>query len=216
MGCRLKQTIAGAGAARAEGHRGHRRGTGPRAGCREVRGNMETEWGRQVPHWGWGGEPRTGWVRMEGPRPVGVGWEGVLGRGTESARCAAGRRPDGWGARCPRAGGRRRSRCGAATPPPPRAGGGAGRGQRRISALSIRLLRLALASAPAPRDVRAAQSSPSRAPRRLCPPRAPRQRRPHARRPPGPRRPIRAAAAAAAAPTAALRPRGSARRIRSP
>lgn len=59
-----------------------------------------------------------------------------------------------------------------------RAGGGAGRGQRRISALSIRLLRLALASAPAPSDVRAAWPAPScarpapRAPRRL-PPRAP-------------------------------------------
>lgn len=66
----------------------------------------------------------------------------------------------------------------AAPPGPGRAGGGAGRGQRRISALSIRLLRLAPASAPAPSDVRAAWPAPSRAgleprARRPAPPQPP-------------------------------------------
>lgn len=119
---------------------------------------------------------------MGGPRPVGIE-QGVLGRGTGRARCAEGRRPDGWGARCPRAGGRWGGRCGARRPPPPpgpgRAGGGAGRGQQRISALSIQLLRLAPASAPAPSDVRAVRPALSRVPRRCRrrrhrrPPRAP-------------------------------------------
>ena len=116
-----------------------------------------------------GREPGAGGVGKGGPRSVRVEL-GVWGRGKGRVRCAAGRRPDGWGPRCPRAGGRLGGRCGARRSPPPggRAGGGAGRGQRRISALSIRLLRLALASAPAPSDVRATWPAPRLRPESLA------------------------------------------------
>lgn len=82
----------------------------------------------------------------------------------------------------------------AAPPGPGRAGGGAGRGQRRISALSIRLLRLAPASAPAPSVVRATRPAPSSASpasraaaaatARRAPPAAPAPCPPAARAPP--------------------------------
>lgn len=139
---------------------------------------METRLGAARSQTG-GREPGAGRVGKGGPRSVRVELGGLGPREKRRVRCAAGRRPDGWGSRCPPAGGRAAGRP-VRGPPPPRgrAGGGAGRGQRRISALSIRLLRLALASAPAPSDVRAAWPAPScarpapRAPRRR-PPRAP-------------------------------------------
>lgn len=104
-----------------------------------------------------------------------------------------------------RAGGRQGGRCGARRPPRGRAGGGAGRGQRRISALSIRLLRLALASAPAPSDVRAAWPAPS------CARPAPAPSPPPAARPAAPA-PTCPPAARAPPPN----PRGSRRRRRCP
>lgn len=88
--------------------------------------NMEAEWGARS-HTGSGvGNLELAGFEWKVPGREGLGGRGVLGRRTESARCAAGRRPDGWGARCPRAGGRWRSRCGAATPPHPGPGAGPG------------------------------------------------------------------------------------------
>lgn len=113
--------------------------------------------------------------------------------------------------------------------PPPqgpgRAGGGAGRGERRISALSISAAQTC-SGLRCPRPVtrvrtRAPICTPQTRPRPIpalqSPPVA---RHPHARGSPGPRRPIRAAAAAAAVlavvASVALCPRGASGRIGSP
>lgn len=138
----------------------------------------------------------------------------------------AGRRRAGWGARCPRAVGRPVR--GPAIIPPPRgwAGGGAGRGERRISALSISAAQTCSGLAVSPRPATCGQPRtpiciPQRRPRPIpalqSPPAA---RHPHARRSPGPRRPICAAAAEAAVlavvASVALCPRGASGRIWSP
>lgn len=156
---------------------------------------------------------------------VGKEW-GASRRRMGRSGVVTGRRPAGRGARCPRAVGRP-VRGPRSTPPqgPGRAGGGAGRGERRISALSISAAQTC-SGLRCPRPVtrvrtRAPICTPQTRPRPIpalqSPPVA---RHPHARGSPGPRRPIRAAAAAAAVlavvASVALCPRGASGRIGSP